>query len=181
MNSRHVQHKIPEVFLVDAREIVSALIDELTNKRESLVQRIGDELARITAGSEDEAYRHFWRVWLMLNGGEELQEVDRKLAYQHRLQRDIDGKPAPHGTLTDELIEAARGVPITDIVGEPARGCVCICPLHDDSRPSMRIYTEQNRAWCYVCNDGGDPIKLRMLMTGSDFQGAVRELAGGVA
>jgi hypothetical protein len=165
----------------EAKEIVPALIKELTEKRSALVQCICDELTLIYAQSEDKVYRHHWRVWLMLHEGEELEKVDRKLSRLHRLENKIDGKPAPLGNLSDSMIEAANAIPITNIVGEPNQRSLCICPLHDDHKPSMRIYTKQNRAWCYVCNDGGDPIKLYTLMNGCDFKTAVRELSGGLS
>ena len=185
MKVNRITNELPDVFLSDTKQIVPALIDELSSKRKVLVRYIGDQLALINSESEDEVYRHFWRLWLMLGEGEELQEVDRKLARLHRLKNKIDGKSAPEGKLSDDMIEAARAVPITDVVGEPIRrsgnNYLCSCPLHDDHKPSMRIYADQNRAWCYVCNDGGDVIKLHMLMNGCDFKTTVRELAGGVA
>lgn len=169
----------------EAKQIVPALIKELNTKRKALVLYIGNELAAIKAESENEVYRHFWRLWLMLNEGEELQIVDSKLARLNRLLRRIKGIPAPKGTIHDDMLEAARAVPIQSLLDHRLRrsgqNLVGLCPLHDDHNPSLRIYKEQNRAWCYVCNDGGDSIKLYMLMNGCDFKTAVTELAGGVA
>jgi hypothetical protein len=168
----------------EAKQIVPALIKELNARRKALVLYIGDAIALVNAESDDEIYRYFWKLWLMLNEGEELQAQDRKLLQLYRLQNIIDGKPAPIGMLPDSLIEAARAVPVTDIVGEPMRRSgkdyLLVCPLHEDHDPSMRIYVEQNRAWCYVCNDGGDSIKLCMLINDYDFKTAVTELARGV-
>ncbi|HSW37420.1 MAG TPA: CHC2 zinc finger domain-containing protein [Candidatus Saccharimonadales bacterium] len=169
----------------EAKKIVPALIKEMAARRKVLVQFIGDSIALINAESDDQTYRYFWKLWLSLNEGEELQEVDRELARLHRLQNMIDGKPAPKGMLPNDLIEVARAVPITDIVGEPVRRSgkdyLCVCPLHEDHDPSMRVYAEQNRAWCFVCNDGGDSIGLYMAINGCDFKTAVTELAGGKA
>jgi hypothetical protein len=166
----------------EAKQIIAALIKELAAKCEVLVLYIGKELAAIKAESQDEFYRYFWRLWLMLNAGEELQETERKLARLKRLQNVINGKPAPRGMLPDDMVASARAVPITDILDTPlkrsGKGYVCLCPLHDDHSPSMRVYVEQNRAWCYVCDDGGDTLRLYMLMNGFDFKTAVQELAG---
>ena len=162
----------------EAIQIILALIKELTIQRKLLIKYIAKALQDINTESEDEIYRYFWRRWLSLNEGAELQEVERKLARLRRLQNIIDGKPAPKGMLPDDMIEAARAVPITDIIGEPVRRNLCLCPMHEDHSPSMRVYTEQNRAWCYVCDNGGDSIQLYMLITGSDFKTAVKELAG---
>jgi hypothetical protein len=161
-----------------AKQIVPALIKELTIQRKLLIKYIAKALQDINTESEDEIYRYVWRRWLSLNEGEELIIIERKLARLRRLQDIIDGKPAPKGMLPDDMVEAARAVPITDIIGEPVRHNLCLCPMHEDHSPSMRVYTEQNRAWCYVCDNGGDSIQLYMLITGSDFKTAVKELAG---
>ncbi|HET9173877.1 MAG TPA: CHC2 zinc finger domain-containing protein [Candidatus Saccharimonadales bacterium] len=165
----------------EAKQIVPALTRELDSKRQALVLYIGKELAAIKAQSKDEVYRYFWRLWLMLNEGEELQETERKLGRLNQLQRVIDGKPVPKGQLPDNLIEAARNVPITEVVGEPVRRNLCICPLHDDHAPSLRIYADQNRAWCYGCNQGGNSIDLYMAVNDCDFKTAVRQLVGAAA
>jgi hypothetical protein len=165
-------------FYDDAKVIVPALIKELAIQRKLLIKYIAKALQDINTESEDEIFRYFWRRWLSLNEGEELIIIERKLARLRRLQNIIDGKPAPKGMLPDDIVEAARAVPITDIIGEPVRRNLCLCVLHEDHSPSMRVYTEQNRAWCYVCDNGGDSIQLYMLITGSDFKTAVKELAG---
>lgn len=165
----------------EAQQIVPALIKELAATRKALVLYIGSRLAEIKAESQDEVYSYFWRLWLMLKEGEELQKTERKLGRLNQLQRAIDGKPAPKGQLPDDLIEAARNVPITEVVGEPVRRNLCICPLHDDHDPSLRIYTDQNRAWCYGCNQGGNSIDLYMAVNDCDFRTAVRQLAGAAA
>jgi hypothetical protein len=173
------------VFDDEANQIVSALIKELNAKRQALVLYIGNELATIKTESKDEIYQYFWRLWLMLNEGEELQAVDTKLARLNRLLRIIQGKPAPKGTLPDDTVQAAREVPIESLLDQQtlsrsSYNFTALCPLHDDHSPSLRIYKEQNRAWCYVCNDGGDSIKLYMLINGCDFKTAVTELVGDV-
>ena len=166
----------------EGRQIIPGLIKELVAIRKTLVTYIGDELALINAQSEDEAFRYYWTHWLILSEGQQLQELDVKLARLYRLQNIIEGKPVPSGKLSDDAIEAARAIAITDIVGEPVRRSgrdyLCICPMHDDRDPSLRVYSEQNRAWCYSCNDGGDSIKFYMLINGCDFKAAVTELAG---
>lgn len=165
-----------------AKQIVPALIKELTAKRKALVLYITNRLAAIKAESKDEVYRYFWRLWLMLNEGEELQEVDNRLARLNRQLRIIQGKPVPKGTLPDYMVQAAREIPVESLLDRQViRRNTALCPLHDDHNPSLHIYREQNRAWCYVCNDGGDSIKLYMLINGCDFKTAVTELVGAVA
>src|SRR5580704_15128154 len=83
------------IFYDEAKQIVPALINELGIQRKLQIRYISKALKDINAESEDEMYRYFWRRWLSLNEGEELQEVERKLARLHRLQNIIDNKPAP--------------------------------------------------------------------------------------
>ncbi|MBN1574737.1 MAG: hypothetical protein JW984_16190 [Deltaproteobacteria bacterium] len=36
------------------------------------------------------------------------------------------------------------------------RGGFCKCFLHEDRTPSLKIYPDQGRWWCFSCNRGGD-------------------------
>jgi len=43
-----------------------------------------------------------------------------------------------------------------------------VCPFHNDSRPSLNIYTDndsgQDSWWCPVCNDNGDCFRFIQMM-----------------
>lgn len=45
------------------------------------------------------------------------------------------------------------------------------CPFHNDSRPSLNIYTDnesgQDSWWCPVCNENGDCFRFLQMMTTS--------------
>lgn len=163
----------------EAKEVVPELIKETVEKRRNLAQNIGDDLAIIDASSDDEDTQYFWHEWVRLNKGAGLQELDKQLSHLRCLQNTIDNKPTSSGLLPDELIDAARNIPVTDVVGEPTLGNRCICPLHDDHHPSMQLYMKDNRAWCFACQKGGDPIQLQILISDCDFRTAVLELTGG--
>lgn len=98
-NHKLTQAEVLEAFATDAKQIIPALISELTNRRKMLVTHIGDAVTLINAESEDEAFRYYWTLWLALNEGEELQVLNAKLARHHRMLSTIDGKPAPVGRL----------------------------------------------------------------------------------
>lgn len=54
------------------------------------------------------------------------------------------------------------------------------CPFKDHNsteRPSLTLYPEEGRAWCFGCDDGGDVVNLVQLVKGWDFQQALTELA----
>lgn len=36
--------------------------------------------------------------------------------------------------------------------------CTCLCPFHNDNRPSLRIYDGRKGFNCFVCGAGGDVI-----------------------
>lgn len=46
-----------------------------------------------------------------------------------------------------------------------------VCPFHNDSRPSLNIYTDndsgQDSWWCPVCSDNGDCFRFIQMMTSS--------------
>jgi hypothetical protein len=175
-------HQLLEIF-PEARQIAPDLISELTSKRSVLVTSIGDELALINAQSEDEAFRYFWTLWLMLNEGQELQAVDVKLARLYRLQNVIEGKPAPKGRLSDDAIEAARNYPIQDLFDIEFRRSgnrlVGLCPFHTEKSPSFYVFLNQNNAHCFGCQKSVNSIGAYMELNGCDFKSAVKALAGG--
>jgi hypothetical protein len=167
----------------EARHIVPALTKELNAKRKTLVLYIGKRLSEIKTESKDEVFRYFWRLWLMLNEGEELQELDNKLARLNRLQNIIDGKPTPKGALPEGAIEAAHEYPIQDLFDSNFRrsgnNLVGLCPFHDERTPSFYIFVKQNRAHCFGCNKSLDVIDAYMELNECSFKAAVAALTGG--
>ncbi len=76
----------------------------------------------------------------------------------------------------------------TDIVGligegislQPRRGgqeFVGLCPFHDDSNPSLRVYPERQSFRCWSCNTGGDCFEFVMQSEGVGFREALELLA----
>jgi hypothetical protein len=167
----------------EAKQIVPDLIKELASKRKVLVTSIGDGLALINAQSEDEVFIYFWTLWVMLNEGEELQAVDVKLARLYRLQNVIEGKPAPKGMLSDDIIETARNYPIQDLFDIKFRRSgnrlVGLCPFHTEKSPSFYVFLKQNNAHCFGCQKSTDSIGAYMELNDCDFKTAVTALAGG--
>ena len=44
-------------------------------------------------------------------------------------------------------------------------GFKCLCPLHDDSTPSFKVYEKENTFYCFGCSKAGGPVDLvRMLL-----------------
>ena len=51
-----------------------------------------------------------------------------------------------------------------------------LCFMHDDHHPSLTFSTSKNIWWCFVCGDGGGPIKLVQAYLGIPFAQACRWL-----
>ena len=86
--------------------------------------------------------------------------------------------------LTPQLVQAVRdAVEITDIAGEHTKLLKAgkrykgLCPLHKEKTPSFSIEPDQGLFYCFGCGQGGDAIKLHMLLSGDDFPGAIESLA----
>lgn len=94
-----------------------------------------------------------------------------------------------NGAITDVLVEEIKNS--VDIVSylESTTGCVLVpqsggwyltnCPLpnHSDRSPSFRVNNLKGIFKCFGCTEGGDVIKLCMLLEGVSFAVAMRHLA----
>jgi len=87
--------------------------------------------------------------------------------------------------LTPQLIHAVRdAVSIEAIASEHtrlkksgARRLSGLCPLHKEKTPSFSVDPLQGLFYCFGCGQGGDAIKLHMLLSGDDFPSAIETLA----
>ena len=89
--------------------------------------------------------------------------------------------------LTPELVQAVRDtVDIVDIAGDytklrkAGRRHGGLCPLHKEKTPSFSVDPAQGLFYCFGCGQGGDAIRLHMLLTGDDFPAAIEALADDV-
>lgn len=54
----------------------------------------------------------------------------------------------------------------------------CLCPFHQDRRPSMKIYPDGKGYYCFSCGSGGDLIKFVARYRDVRNYEAAKELAG---
>ncbi len=86
-------------------------------------------------------------------------------------------------TSTDDKERVRQAVDIVDLVGgylplrREGRHYKCLCPWHDDSRPSLFVNQERQSYKCFVCNLGGDIFSFVMKMEGVEFPEALELLA----
>lgn len=86
--------------------------------------------------------------------------------------------------LTREFVQAVRdAVDIVDIAGShtrlqrAGRKWKGLCPLHKEKTPSFHVDPDLGFFKCFGCGEGGDAIKLHMLLSGDDFAAAMETLA----
>jgi DNA primase len=89
-----------------------------------------------------------------------------------------------HVHITPELVQAVRdAVDIADIAAEhtklrrAGRRSTGLCPLHKEKTPSFSVDSERGLFYCFGCGQGGDAIRLHMLLSGDDFPAAIESLA----
>jgi DNA primase len=86
--------------------------------------------------------------------------------------------------LTREFVQAVRdAVDIVDVaqgytkLARAGRKWKGLCPLHKEKTPSFHVDPDLGFFKCFGCGEGGDAIKLHMLLSGDDFAAAMESLA----
>lgn len=169
----------------DAASVIETKLIELHEASQSLSDIIQQHTAYLKSLSLDEMSEWVGLRWLDVNAGEDLRHIEKDM---RRLRRQLDiatGRPLPPGSITYDMIQQARDFPISDLVDTQQRRrgktIACLCPFHEDRNPSFHIYVDQNRGWCFGCNQGGDAISVAMRIHECSFKEAVLMLVGGGA
>ncbi|HEX5761058.1 MAG TPA: DNA primase [Thermoanaerobaculia bacterium] len=86
--------------------------------------------------------------------------------------------------ITPQLVQAVRdAVDVVAVASEhtrlrkAGRRYQGLCPLHKEKTPSFSVDPVQGLFYCFGCGQGGDAIKLHMLLAGDDFPAAIESLA----
>ncbi len=83
----------------------------------------------------------------------------------------------------DSVAAIKARLPIEELVGrycalqKKGRNFVCLCPFHNDSRPSFLVSPDKGIAYCFACQTGGDIFSFYQAIEGVDFPQALKELA----
>jgi hypothetical protein len=77
-------------------------------------------------------------------------------------------------SVTDEMIQAAKDVPIDSIIDFNHGKAIAWC--HEDKSPSLMHWRQGNKASCWVCNKKFSTIDAVMHLYGMRFKDAVRQL-----
>ena len=83
----------------------------------------------------------------------------------------------------DQILDQAD---IVDIVGrriqlnKKGQNFWCLCPFHDDKKPSMAVNQDKQFFYCFVCNASGNSIHFLRRYENLDFVDAIETLASSV-
>ena len=101
-----------------------------------------------------------------------LQREIRKMRY-FKKQAETDDN---NGRITNDDVRRAKEVPLEHFLKINPAG-FAHCPLgHTDKTPSLRVYKNKNRWFCYSCGSGYDVIDLFMKLNDCSFITAVKKL-----
>lgn len=87
------------------------------------------------------------------------------------------------GNSREDVDRVRDASPIERVIGEHlqlkphGREYVCLCPFHDDHRPSMNVVPAKQIFHCFVCNTGGDVFTFVMKLHKMEFPEALEFLA----
>ncbi len=109
-------------------------------------------------------------------------ELDRRKIIQYPRARRGYGDLKP---VVAEIRERADLIALFDRHCERRRTVTSLTPksvkyrcfLHDDHEPSLTVWPEKGRWWCFPCNQGGDVITALMKLENLPFVAAVERLA----
>jgi DNA primase len=79
--------------------------------------------------------------------------------------------------------EIRSRLPIDQLVAQycqlkrKGRNFVCVCPFHNDSRPSFLVSPDKGIGYCFACQSGGDIFSFFQKIENVDFPTAVKMLA----
>ncbi len=83
----------------------------------------------------------------------------------------------------DSVAEIKMRLPIEQLVAQycqltkKGRNFVCLCPFHNDTKPSFLVSPDKGIGYCFACRSGGDIFSFYQKIEGCDFPQAIRELA----
>jgi hypothetical protein len=166
----------------EARDMIVVKLTEYQAEKENLAQQVRSKL--ISIQNYDEVTYYWLRTWIKATDGPRLSELESHIIRLKRLlyRNQQDNK----NSITIDTLELARALPIEQLLDSPplrksGRTLSALCPFHQDKSPSFFIYSDQNRWWCYGCNQGGDAITFVRLSQGLSFKEAVNYLVGEIS
>lgn len=108
------------------------------------------------------AYQEYWRIY-----NSKIKKNTRKTKYFAGRASLKDLKEIPIERVVADY---------TTIIGKADQKAYCICPLHEDSNPSMTLYLDSNTFLCRGCDKTGDVIQFIQYAEKLSFTEACKKL-----
>lgn len=177
------QPRFSDAFLLetfgDALDALDDKIAELKWERKVLINEIKSKTEPYVNREDIDAIFARWCVKHFLV--EKLIRVEQSLCCIQRLKQKKN-QPQRQG-LNDEDIEQARNVSIIRIaeihlgkLRKTGKSYIARCPFHEDNSPSLALYPDSNRFYCFGCNATGDVIAFAQKIFNCDFKTAIYSL-----
>jgi len=192
LEQKYTQVKLSDKELLEifpeAQEIIPEKLREWEEKREEWRREVKEKLKGLKK-LKNETARKIGKIWIKINDGKELLEIDRQIKRLTLLFWLNLKKDKPDTYHSPQKIQEASSIPILNIASQEvkclrkvSKNYVGLCPLHQEKHPSFYLYPETNSFYCFGCNKGGDVIKLVELLYNLPFREAVKYLInyGGV-
>ncbi|HBK35028.1 TPA: hypothetical protein DDZ01_03480 [Candidatus Uhrbacteria bacterium] len=178
-NPAHREHELLKIF-PDAKPVITEKIREWEQIRDEFFNTIKKRLTVIKHTDDDDFSKWFWREWIKETDGKKLMEAEGHIKRLKRLLWATKEKKPPKDWVTGECKALALSVPIEDVLDREfrrtGRTLTALCPFHDEKTASFTVYSDQNRYWCFGCNQGGDVIHFIQSLHNYSFKEAVRYL-----
>lgn len=105
-----------------------------------------------------------------------LQKLERMIRKWKRILRTVELREAGQ-EIRGLDIARAKQYPIENLL-ELNRAGFTKCPFHHEKTASLKVWVDENRWYCFGCNERGDVIDLYMKLNNVDIKTAIRALNG---
>ena len=183
---QHDFHNISPTDLFDvfpeAAKIIKARLVEASRRlrgMEPLAKQILEKVYEGIYAQNDTKHEKFWiDLATSIIYQKPLNNLRKQYLRLGRLYRIIKWQKRiipKQAALSPEDVERAKEFPLTHFLS-PSRAGFVLCPFHNEKTPSLKIYKEQNKWWCFGCQQGGDVINFVIKKDNLSFAEAVRFL-----
>lgn len=168
-------------FFPEAKEIIPLKIKECDLYIKEKEAEIQDALNGVYSLKTDEFSEWFGEKIIEVFMLPDLKSLEKRLFQMTRFLSIIN----PQKYRADNFqaqIETAKNYPIYELARDKlelkrsGNKFVSLCFFHDEKTPSLYLYPETNKFYCFGCQEKGDAITLTMALYGLDFKEAVTML-----
>jgi len=174
--NRLTEHKVATTFsgmadeLEDIIEAQEERLQELADLEKDINQFLGEKYPSNPLKQEREAtpFLRFavWKEYFPLR-----ERLKRNKSILQRMKKR--NNLSPRTSSVD--VEDVKGVPISDYL-EFNKAGKAQCIWHNDENPSLHYYEEQNRVYCFACDEGGDVVDVVQELYSCSFKQALTKL-----